>query len=82
MDNVFLNNMYKFYLLCVLHVLTTKIELSMPVRSLNIHLSKAAIYILSGSSAFTKTRPSGFPGFLSLENRRRGGEGGGGVTII
>ena len=63
-DNVFLNSMYKFYLLCVLHVLTTKIELSMPVRSLNIDLSNAAICILSCSSAFMKKDLPGSQGFF------------------
>ena len=37
-----------------LFVLTTKIELSMPVQFLKIDLSNAAIRILSCSSAFMK----------------------------
>ena len=69
--------MYKSCLLFVLHVLTTKIELSMPVQSLNIDLSNAAICILSCSNAFMNLpRLTEFPGFLSLENRRRGEERG------
>ena len=69
--------MYKSCLLFVLHVLTTKIELSMLVQSLDIDLSNAAICRLSCSSAFMNLRPTEFPGFLFLENRRRGGGGGG-----
>ena len=71
----------------------------MPVQSLKIDLSNAAIFILSCSSAFVKKDlPSSqgfFPRedkgdregpryhllFLSLENRRWGRVGGGGVTI-
>ena len=40
-DNVLLNSMYKS---CPLFVVTTKIELSMPVQSLNIHLSRFPVY--------------------------------------
>ena len=54
--------MYKFWLLFVFHVLTTKIELSMPVRSLYIDQSNAAICILSCSSAFMKKHLSGSQG--------------------
>ena len=46
-DNVLLNSMYKSCLLFVLHVLTTKIELIMPVRSLNIDLSNLFIYLFA-----------------------------------
>ena len=46
-QSVLLNSMYKS---CPLFVLTTKIELSMPVQSLNIDLSNAAICRLSCSS--------------------------------
>ena len=53
-DNVVLNSVYKSCPLFVLHILTTKIELSMPVHSLNIDLSNAAICILFCSSAFMK----------------------------
>ena len=76
--NVLLKSMYKSCPLFVLHVLTTKIELSMPVRSLNIDLSNAAICILSCSNAFLNPpRLTEFPGFPSLGNGRREGGGGG-----
>ena len=71
--------MYKFCLLFVLHVLTTKIELSMSVRSLNIDLSNAAICILSCSSAFMKKDHLGSQGFIpkKIGGGDGGGEGGG-----
>ena len=53
-DNVVLISVYKSCPLFVLHIPTTKIELSMPVHSLNIDLSNSAICILSYSSAFMK----------------------------
>ena len=75
-DNVLLHSMYKSCLLFVLLVLTTKIELSMPVQSLNIDLSNAAICILSCSSAFMK---KGVPRFSFL--RKGGGRRGEGVSL-
>ena len=54
--------MYRSCLLFVLHVLTTKIEVSMPVQSLNIDLSNAAICILSCSSAFMEYKIGGAVG--------------------
>ena len=68
--------MYKSCLLFVLHVLTTKIEVSMPVRSLNIDLSNAAICILSCSSEFMNKNLPSSQGFV-LQKIGGGGRGGG-----
>ena len=68
--------MYKSCLLFVLHVLTAKIEVSMPVRSLNIDLSNAAICILSCSSEFMNKNLPSSQGFV-LQKIGGGGRGGG-----
>ena len=57
------------YKSCPLFVITTKIELSMPVRSLNINLSNAAIRILSCSSAFVKKDLPSSHGFFPREDK-------------
>ena len=65
-DNVLLNSMYKS---CPLFVITTKIELSIPLQSLNINLSNAAICILSCSSAFVKKDLPSSQGFFPREDK-------------
>ena len=66
--------MYKSCLLFVLHVLTAKIEVSMPVRSLNIDLSNVAICILSCSSEFMNKNLPSSQGFV-LQKIAGGGRG-------
>ena len=75
-ENVLANSMYKS---CPLLVLTTKIQLCMPVQSLNIDLSNAALNTFLFECLYEETRT--YQLRIAGMGGRGGGEGGRGVTI-